>query len=79
MPVAREVAVEMIEGLTGSAILKGIRGQDPYDTDVLIDAILKVSLILDTHPEVKTIDINPLILYRKGEGAKIVDVKIEVF
>jgi len=79
VPVAREVAVEMIEGLTGSAILKGIRGQDPYDTDVLIDAILKVSLILDTHPEVKTIDINPLILYRKGEGAKIVDVKIEVF
>lgn len=78
-PINEAIARDMIDGLRGKAILYGYRGQEPYDVDALIETLIKVSNLLDNHPELKTIDINPLILRKKGSGAVIVDVKIEVF
>jgi succinyl-CoA synthetase beta subunit len=78
-PIDEVIARDMIDGLKGKAILYGYRGQEPYDIDALIETLIKVSNLLTSHPELKTIDINPLILRKKGAGAIIVDVKIEVF
>jgi hypothetical protein len=43
----------------------------------LAQCMAKISLMLMEHPEIVNLDINPLILFGKGEGCVIVDVRIE--
>jgi acyl-CoA synthetase (NDP forming) len=77
-PVNEKTAGQMIEELKGAAILKGFRGQGPYDTEYLTSALVKVSELLTEHPEIELLDINPLILQQKGNGGIIVDVKLQI-
>jgi acetate---CoA ligase (ADP-forming) len=77
-PVTSKEAREMIDGLKGSRILKGFRGQGAYDVDYLVVAVSEVSRLLTEHREIKTLDINPLILFGIGEGGLAVDVKLQV-
>ena len=40
--------------------------------------LLKVAKLVQEHPEVEEIDINPLFLYEEGKGGKGVDALIRV-
>ncbi len=56
-------------------MLKGIRGNPPVDFKTLTDVLLKVSQFLTDHGDaVKELDINPLIVFKKG--AKVADALI---
>jgi len=77
-PVDEKIAGQMIEELKGADILKGFRGQGPYDTEYLTFALVKVSTLLTEHPEIEVLDLNPLILQQKGNGGIIVDVKLQI-
>ena len=77
-PVGMETAKEMIDGIKGSALLKGFRGGKPCDTDALVHVLFNVSNLLMDHPEITSLDINPLIVLEKGKGCIAVDVKIQV-
>ncbi len=66
---------DMVSELRASKLLKGYRGMPPRDVDALKDAVLRVSRLMEELP-VKELDINPLMLYAEGEGAKIVDARI---
>lgn len=76
-PVDAETAGAMIDEIKGSRILKGLRGKGPYDVNYLTASIVNVSRLLLEHPEIRTIDINPLILMNEGEGGIVVDAKAE--
>ncbi len=76
-PVDAETAEAMIEEIKGARILKGFRGKGSYDVKYLIASITNISRLLLDHPEIKTLDINPLILMKEGEGGLVVDAKVE--
>ena len=78
-PVTEEQAAEMVREIKGSRLLEGFRGMPPADVEALAGYIRKVSLLICEHPEIASIDVNPLMLFEKGGGGSIVDAKIEAF
>lgn len=78
-PVDEGEAERMIEEIKGARLLKGFRGSPPVDKEALIKCLVNVSRLLIDHPEIKNLDINPLIVYEKGKGCLAVDAKIEKF
>lgn len=75
-PITRQEALEMIENLRGSAILKGARGEKPSDLPAVADALLRLSQLLQDFPEIQEIDINPLRVYHENDGCRALDARI---
>ncbi len=73
-PLAQEDIEEMVEEIKGYKILTGIRGEKPKDIDALKDILAKLSEIAIDNPEIKEIDLNPVIVHEKG--ASIVDSRM---
>jgi acyl-CoA synthetase (NDP forming) len=73
-PVAQEDIDEMIEEIKGYKVLTGIRGGKAKDVDALKDIIVKLSRMAVDNPEIKEIDLNPVIVHE--QGASIVDSRI---
>lgn len=65
---------EMIKETKAYRLLKGFRGSEPLDVDALKKAIYNTAQLISKFPEIKEMDINPLLVYEKGVCA--VDVKI---
>jgi hypothetical protein len=61
-PVDRQEALDMIGDIKARNIVGAFRGMMAVDVDQLADILVKVSAIGLDHPEVKEIDINPVIL-----------------
>jgi acyl-CoA synthetase (NDP forming) len=62
--------------LKGAALLDAFRGEAARDVDAVIDAIVTLGEFVRAHPEVSEIDINPLMVFAKGEGALALDALI---
>jgi acyl-CoA synthetase (NDP forming) len=77
-PVDAETAGAMVDEIKGGRILKGFREKKPYDVQYLIASIVHISRLLLEHPEIRTLDVNPLILMEEGGGGLVVDAKAEV-
>jgi len=73
-PLARKDAYNMIEQIKGFPILRGVRGQKPSDIGALVDVIMRVSALAMENPEIKELDLNPVLAFEKG--ASIVDARI---
>jgi acyl-CoA synthetase (NDP forming) len=65
-PISRREAVDMIDSLRGAQILKGARGQQPVDTESVVDALLRLSQLLNDFPEIVELDVNPLRVLQDG-------------
>ena len=65
---------EMIKETKAYRLLRGFRGSNPLDIQSLKDTLLKAAHLVTTFPEIRELDINPLLVYEKGVCA--VDVKI---
>jgi len=74
VPLTREDAREMIREIKGYRLLEGYRGQAPVDVSYLEELLLNVSRFVEKHPEIKEMDINPIVAYSKGAVA--VDARI---
>jgi acyl-CoA synthetase (NDP forming) len=66
VPVARIDAAEMVREIRGRAMLDGYRGQAPVNLPALEKLIVKVSGFIEKNPDVKELDLNPLIATEKG-------------
>ncbi|MBI2986707.1 MAG: acetate--CoA ligase family protein [Deltaproteobacteria bacterium] len=74
VPLTRHDISEMFNEVKGFRILTGIRGEPEADTDALVQILLRFSgLAMDLRDHVSEIDINPLMVFEKGKGAKVVD------
>ncbi len=71
-------ALEMIEEIRAVKLLKGVRGQAPADIKKLSEAVLAVSRFALDFPEIKEMDINPLMVFDEGEGAVALDSRVLV-
>lgn len=74
IPLSWKDALEMIEEIKGYPLLKGYRGKEPVDIQSLIEIILKISNLMEQHPEIKELELNPIFAYKKG--ALAVDARI---
>ncbi len=76
-PFGVEEAHRMIGELRGVAMLKGARGQPPCDLDALAGALSRLSIFAAAHRgEFTSIDVNPLLVRPKGQGAAALDALI---
>lgn len=75
-PIDTKIAREMVGEIKGAPLLKGVRGTTPADVESLSDVLARVSKLLVQHPEITSLDINPLRVF--GEGCLALDVKIEL-
>jgi len=73
-PMAAEDIDEMVEEIKGYKILTGIRGEKPSDIAAIKDILARLSEIVIDNPEIKEIDLNPVIVHEKG--ASIVDSRV---
>ena len=73
VPIVEEDAWDMIEKIRGSAILDGWRGKPPVDKSAIVKLLCDLSQFADTHPELHSLDLNPVRVYE--EGLIILDVK----
>lgn len=73
-PINGKEAKKMIKEIKGYKILEGVRGKKSVDIESLAEVLVGASKLILEKPEIKEIDLNPVIANEKG--AKIVDVKI---
>lgn len=74
VPVTKRDAAEMIKEIKGYPLLEGYRGQEPANIDALQDIIVRVSQFVERTPEIKELDLNPILAYR--DKAVSVDARI---
>ncbi len=75
VPVDEACAYELIAALPGASLLSGARGRAPADLGGLVRACVALSrLAADLAPVLDTLEINPLIVGREGDGVVAVDV-----
>jgi len=73
-PITEEDAREMITEVKAYPILRGYRGQPPADIEAIVKILLNTSKLVMEHQEIKELDLNPIMVYKKG--AKTVDARI---
>jgi len=69
-------AREMLGSLRMFPLLGGYRGAPVCDIEAVEDALLRLSALVETHPEIAELDANPLIA--GPTGASIVDARVRV-
>jgi len=65
-PLAERDARELLDALRTARLVRSHRGAPPFDEEALIEALLAVSRLLDEHPEIAQLDLNPMRLYEHG-------------
>lgn len=73
-PIIEDDAKEMITEIKAYPILRGYRGQPSVDIDIIVKILLNTSRLVIDYPEIRELDLNPIIVYEKG--AKTVDARI---
>jgi acetyl coenzyme A synthetase (ADP forming)-like protein len=69
-------AHEMVRSLATFPLLDGYRGADRSDVAALEDVLLRVSAMVEAHPEIAEMDLNPVIV--GPDGALIVDARVRL-
>jgi len=77
LPIDKSRALEMIDALNYKSMLQEFRGERAVNVGALADALVAMSAACDTHKEIVSIDINPLIVQRDG-SLVAVDALVEV-
>jgi acyl-CoA synthetase (NDP forming) len=75
-PITKGDAVRMVRSLKTFPRLDGYRGAPRADVPALEDVLLRVSALVEAHPEVAEMDLNPLIVH--AAGAVVVDARIRL-
>jgi len=76
-PFSQKQAKAMLKEIKAAAILDGVRGEKPKDTDKLAETVCKyANMIVDLKDEIAESDANPVLLYEKGHGLKVADARI---
>jgi len=61
-PLNERLARRMLESLRIWPLLKGYRGHPPLNIEGLIEALIRLSYLAADYPEIKELDINPLLV-----------------
>lgn len=73
-PICPKEALGMIRGLKSYKIIEGVRGQKGIDENIFADVLVRLSALLEVAPEIKELDLNPLL----ATGKKIIAVDARI-
>jgi acetyltransferase len=68
----------MVRGLRGGKLLEGVRGEPPADRELLVEVLLRVAQLVQRHPAIQELDLNPFLAAPDRDRAKALDVRIRV-
>jgi acetyltransferase len=74
-PINRNNARFMVRGVKGYKLLNGFRGAARADIDTLDRMLVCLSDLVVDNPEIKELDINPLLVHPEGQGATVADCR----
>jgi acetyl-CoA synthetase (ADP-forming) len=73
-PITAQEAAEMVVEVQAFPLLNGYRNTPPADVKAIVNLIVRVSKLVTENPEIKELDLNPVMAYK--EGVKTVDARI---
>jgi len=72
--ISRDGAARLIDATRVGKLLDGYRGQDPYDRDAVVDALVALGRLAAAGGDViESLDINPFVALPKGAGGLALD------
>jgi acyl-CoA synthetase (NDP forming) len=71
--LTHDAIVRELNALKAGQLLRGFRGSPALDVDAVAALIGKVGAFMRANPQVREIDINPVVVYPAGEGAVALD------
>ena len=77
-PLTDQEANDMISSIKTKKLLDGVRGEEPSDINKLSECIQRLSQLVSDFKEIKELDMNPVLVMEKGQGCKILDVRIGI-
>jgi acyl-CoA synthetase (NDP forming) len=75
-PFGRKDAEEMLDEIRAHSLLDGVRGRPAADREAMADTLLRISQMVTDFPEIVEMDINPLMVYQRGQGAVALDMRL---
>lgn len=75
VPIMNRDAEDMVNSIKTVQMLKGFRNIPERDICAVTDILLRVSQLCTDFPEIKEMDINPLMVMEQGSGAIAVDAR----
>ncbi|MFJ6833113.1 acetate--CoA ligase family protein [Streptomyces sp. NPDC091209] len=76
-PFGDDQARAMLSELRGRALLDGVRGGPPVDVDALVEVVIRVQrMALELGDDISELDINPLMVLPRGQGAVALDALV---
>jgi acetate---CoA ligase (ADP-forming) len=69
----RSQIIEALHKLRSARLLAGVRGAAPADIEAVAHAVMAIGRLMRTVPELTEIDVNPLMVHAKGQGATALD------
>ncbi|MCJ8502808.1 acetate--CoA ligase family protein [Desulfatitalea alkaliphila] len=74
-PINRNSARQMVRGIKAFTMLSGFRNMPKADLTILEKLIVSLSDLVTDNPEIKELDINPLLVHPEGQGATVADCR----
>jgi acetyltransferase len=74
-PLTRNGARNMVRAIKGYKLLTGYRGAPKTDIAVIERMLVGLSSMVLNHPEIKELDINPLLVHPEGQGVTVADCR----
>jgi acetyltransferase len=74
-PLTRNGARNMVRSIKGHKLLSGYRGAPKADIATIERMLVGLSDLVMNHPEIKELDVNPLLVHPEGEGVTVADCR----
>lgn len=75
-PFSRLEANAMLQEIRAKALLDGVRGAPAADKEAIVDTLLRIGQLVQDFPEILELDINPLTVFSKNQGAIAIDMRL---
>ncbi|MGW5970705.1 bifunctional acetate--CoA ligase family protein/GNAT family N-acetyltransferase [Streptomyces sp. NPDC055186] len=76
IPVTDREATSLVRSIRTAPLLFGWRGSTPVDTPALEELLLRVSRLVDDHPEVVAVDLEPVVVATRGVSVLSASVRL---
>ncbi len=78
LPVTDREVERMLQRLKAHRIFSGYRGEAARDVAAFSETMLRLSQLVDEHPQIHELDLNPVMLMPEGQGCVVVDARVRV-
>ncbi len=75
-PLDAQEAREVVRGIRGFRLLEGVRGEPGADLDLLAEILLRLSQLVQRHPGIRELDVNPFLAGPDRESARALDARL---